>query len=405
MRSRRRRRRPRRPYEGRGGAPPTAAPRPCGTRRPCWPACPTTPGRRSPGARGRRGPSAKAFGAVRVHRATGNPDVGPNGRSVAHERVTTGPVGWLLGERPLPGHHGESKQYFLWLPGWLRDAPGASGHPGPRPVGRRPAYEDAKGECGLADYQGRRWDGLHRHLALTWLAYTFLVLQRLAPPRPPTRPRPPRPRAPPSVGAGRPSSVRSHRSASPVTCHTEEVGEGCDRPQAQLRVGGGRLPRQPAHGRPQVRALGLEPGDPLASAWSQQIRFGLLGQSQKVAACRRHVASSSPCILRHSRAYSRIVSSSRNRNSPEATPTRVTRLCATSNSRASCTSIGVPSAAQAEAASAVNPSWNTPIRRKSARSSWVRRSWLQAIARGASAGAPGGPEHRGSTVAAGARGV
>jgi hypothetical protein len=37
-------------------------------------------------------------------------------------------------------------------------------------------YEDAKGECGLGDYQGRRWDGLHRHLALSMLAYSFLML-------------------------------------------------------------------------------------------------------------------------------------------------------------------------------------------------------------------------------------
>ncbi|MDP9475287.1 MAG: transposase [Actinomycetota bacterium] len=37
-------------------------------------------------------------------------------------------------------------------------------------------YEDAKGECGLGDYQGRRWDGLHRHLALSMVAYSFLIL-------------------------------------------------------------------------------------------------------------------------------------------------------------------------------------------------------------------------------------
>src|SRR4029450_3621071 len=37
-------------------------------------------------------------------------------------------------------------------------------------------YEEAKGECGLGDYQGRRWEGLHRHLALSMLAYSFLML-------------------------------------------------------------------------------------------------------------------------------------------------------------------------------------------------------------------------------------
>jgi hypothetical protein len=39
-------------------------------------------------------------------------------------------------------------------------------------------YEDSKGECGLDDYQGRRWDGLHRHVALVMLAYSFLVQHR-----------------------------------------------------------------------------------------------------------------------------------------------------------------------------------------------------------------------------------
>ena len=45
-------------------------------------------------------------------------------------------------------------------------------------------YEDAKQECGLDDFQGRRWDGLHRHLALVLLAYSFLALQRLQVPLP-----------------------------------------------------------------------------------------------------------------------------------------------------------------------------------------------------------------------------
>ena len=43
-------------------------------------------------------------------------------------------------------------------------------------------YEDAKQACGLGDYQGRRWDGFHRHIALVMLAYSFLVRQRMTEP-------------------------------------------------------------------------------------------------------------------------------------------------------------------------------------------------------------------------------
>ena len=45
-------------------------------------------------------------------------------------------------------------------------------------------YEDAKQECGLDHFQGRSWDGLHRHLALVMLAYSFLMVQRLTLPLP-----------------------------------------------------------------------------------------------------------------------------------------------------------------------------------------------------------------------------
>jgi SRSO17 transposase len=116
----------------------------------------------------------KQFVAIRVHWATGGAQL-----STSHHRVYTGPEGWLLGERPVPGDRGEVKWYYSNLPA-------------DTPLHRRVSlahsrwpieqfYEDAKGECGLDHYQGRRWDGLHRHLALVMLAYSFLARQRWMP--------------------------------------------------------------------------------------------------------------------------------------------------------------------------------------------------------------------------------
>jgi SRSO17 transposase len=114
------------------------------------------------------------FVAVRAHWATGGAQF-----STSHPRVCTGPEGWLLGERPVPGVRGEVQWYYSNLPA---DTPlqrlVALAH------SRWPIeqfYEDAKGECGLDHYQGRRWDGLHRHLALVMLAYSFLARQRWTP--------------------------------------------------------------------------------------------------------------------------------------------------------------------------------------------------------------------------------
>jgi SRSO17 transposase len=116
----------------------------------------------------------KQFLAVRVHWATGGAQL-----STSHHRVSTGPEGWLLGERPVSGERGEVKWYLSNLP---------ADTPLQRLVelahSRWPIeqfYEDAKGECGLDHYQGRRWDGLHRHLALVMLAYSFLARQRWMP--------------------------------------------------------------------------------------------------------------------------------------------------------------------------------------------------------------------------------
>ncbi len=137
---------------------------------------------------------------LRVHWATGAPR-----HSTSHSRVQTGPEGWLLAERPVPSADvveqtaptvapekkrrrrkeqpkDPTKYWFSTLPQdatleqlvtlaharWVIEQ----------------FYEDAKGECGLDQYQGRRWDGLHRHLALVMLAYSFLMVQRLHLPLP-----------------------------------------------------------------------------------------------------------------------------------------------------------------------------------------------------------------------------
>lgn len=154
---------------------------------------------------GTKAPLRKQFVAVRAQRATGNPD---SGRSATHHRVTTGPAGWLLGERPLPGETGERKWYWCWLPHLPLDTPLE------RLVTLAHArwvieqfYEDAKGECGLDDYQGRRWDGLHRHLALVMLTYSFLITQRSSyqePVPPPPAPLPPAPAGLPPLGGRQP---------------------------------------------------------------------------------------------------------------------------------------------------------------------------------------------------------
>jgi SRSO17 transposase len=41
------------------------------------------------------------------------------------------------------------------------------------------AFEDAKSECGMADYQVRKWSAWHHHMALVMMAMLFMVSERI----------------------------------------------------------------------------------------------------------------------------------------------------------------------------------------------------------------------------------
>jgi SRSO17 transposase len=107
---------------------------------------------------GSKGWLRKKFAALRCWRATSD--------GQRHE-------GWLVGERATRGQPEERKYFWSNLPPDtpLEELAGLA-H-------RRHAieqfHEEAKGELGWDQYQGRLWPGFHRHAVTVMLAYSFLV--------------------------------------------------------------------------------------------------------------------------------------------------------------------------------------------------------------------------------------
>jgi SRSO17 transposase len=108
--------------------------------------------------RGSKGWLRKKFVALRCWRVTSD--------GQRHE-------GWLLGERATQGQPEERKYFWSNLPASasLEELAGYA-H-------RRQAieqfHEEAKGELGWDQYQGRLWPGFQRHAVTVMLAYSFLV--------------------------------------------------------------------------------------------------------------------------------------------------------------------------------------------------------------------------------------
>jgi SRSO17 transposase len=101
-------------------------------------------------------------------------------------------VGWLLGERATRGQPEERKYYWSNLSASATvDELAGYAH---RRYAVEQFHEEAKGEVGWDQYQGRLWPGFHRHTVTVMLAYSFLVwleLRQRRRPRGRGRPRDP----------------------------------------------------------------------------------------------------------------------------------------------------------------------------------------------------------------------
>ena len=84
--------------------------------------------------------------------------------------------GWLIGERLVDGHRGETKYYFVWGLDEMELSDLVELIHSRWVIER--FYQDAKGELGLDEYEGRFWTGLHRHVVLVMLAHCYLALQQ-----------------------------------------------------------------------------------------------------------------------------------------------------------------------------------------------------------------------------------
>jgi SRSO17 transposase len=111
------------------------------------------------------------FAAVRVRTADGPPQrIWDKG-----QQHLPGDEAWLISEQRASG---EKKYYLANLPA-ATDLRTLAATIKARWICEQ-AHQQLKEELGLDHFEGRSWQGLHRHALMTMIAYTFLQHRRLA---------------------------------------------------------------------------------------------------------------------------------------------------------------------------------------------------------------------------------
>jgi len=152
---------------------------------------------------GTKGKLKARFAAVRVRTADGPPqrinDMG--------QQHLPGEEAWLIGEHRSSG---EKKYYLANLPA-ATDLRTLAATIKARWICEQ-AHQQLKEELGLDHFEGRSWQGLHRHALMTMIAYAFLQHRRLAQAG---RKKKNQPASASAEPAGRtPSHRRTHRSTT-----------------------------------------------------------------------------------------------------------------------------------------------------------------------------------------------
>src|ERR1700739_2676469 len=119
---------------------------------------------------GTKGKLKARFAAVRVRIADGPPQ---RIRDKGQQHLP-GDEAWLIGEHRMSG---EKKYYLANLPA-RTDLRTLAATIKARWICEQ-AHQQLKEELGLDHFEGRSWQGLHRHALMTMLAFAFLQLRRL----------------------------------------------------------------------------------------------------------------------------------------------------------------------------------------------------------------------------------